>query len=104
MGGKSVIVDFIVGVSLLQCAVFHHFSYDLLIIMLLMTTVFVLCATLRDKKPKARRPLKTLLVYIRSGLQVLGLTVDFGLKLGGFPSPLSMLAALPLAGTRPDLT
>ncbi|CAM9812351.1 unnamed protein product [Ascophyllum nodosum] len=35
---------------------------------------------------------------------VLGLTVDFGLKLGGFPSPLSMLAALPLAGTRPDLT
>ncbi|CAM9257536.1 unnamed protein product, partial [Sphacelaria rigidula] len=35
---------------------------------------------------------------------VLGLTVDFALKLGGFPSPLGMLAALPVAGTRPNLS
>lgn len=35
--------------------------------------------------------------------QVLGMVVDFALKLGGFPSPLGTLAALPVAGTRPHL-
>ena len=36
--------------------------------------------------------------------QVLGLFVDFGLKLTGFPSPVGLLAALPFAGTKPHFS
>lgn len=36
--------------------------------------------------------------------QVLGMFVDCSLKLGGFPSPVDLLAALPFAGTKPHYT
>lgn len=37
-------------------------------------------------------------------LKVLGLFVDFGLKLTGFPSPVGLLASLPFAGTKPHFS
>lgn len=38
------------------------------------------------------------------GLQVLGLFVEYMLEVVGLPSPLAILATVPFAGTRPDLS
>ncbi len=35
--------------------------------------------------------------------QVLGLALDFGLRLAGFPSPIGVLSQLPFSGTKPLL-
>lgn len=38
------------------------------------------------------------------GPQVLGLFVEYMLEVVGLPSPLAILATVPFAGTRPDLS